>query len=37
VHPGDRPADDEPLDLAGALEDGEGLIGPSGMVSGVPF
>jgi len=37
MHPGDGPGDDQPLDLGRALEDGEGLIGPSGMVSGVPF
>jgi hypothetical protein len=37
VHSRDRPADDEPLDLAGALEDGEGLSGLSGRVPDVPY
>jgi hypothetical protein len=30
VHPGDGPGDDQPLDLTRTLEDGVGLIGPSG-------
>jgi hypothetical protein len=36
VHPGDGPGDDQPLDLTRALEDGVGLIGPSGRWSEVP-
>jgi hypothetical protein len=36
MDPGDGPCDDQSLDLAGPLEDGVGLIGPSGRVFEVP-